>query len=344
MKKIKNSGIKRHKGNKQKFIIIGVPFDNGIRSMLRFGRGIIGASDGPKAVFDAWDRLFAKKYPKVKRRILNISKFNLKVTPENINKPVFHKKQKAATLKAHDLIRQTIRNLCKKGYIPISIGGDHSVSYPLCLGLKRTFSGKKIGVIYIDSHFDMRDFDLDKKIGGVISSGNPFRRLIDGKRPIIKAKNVIAIGIHNSGSAIYRKMKRYAIANNVMIIHDNEIGDADRVVKKALSVAGNGTDLICFSIDIDAVSEKFAPGVSAPAHDGISDKQLFKIVSGIAKDNRVMAFDITEISSRKLTWQEVGGVEFKNELEKEKWKKLNKTAKLAAKITDLILKSKMSRH
>ena len=324
-----------------KNIIIGCPFDNGIRSMLRFERGITGADAGPKAVFSAFKKEFSKKYPQVKMRMLPLSEYNLEVTHENICDLAFRKAQKDATVKAQDIMTEKIKEVCERGFTPISIGGDHSVTYPLCRGLCQANPDKKVGVVYMDAHFDMRDFDKDEEVGGVISSGNAFRRLIEDKNLNIRGENVVVIGIHNTGSEMYLSLENYAKSKNVTIVYDHEVKNIGDTVRKALEVAGNGTDLIYFSVDIDGVSQKYVPGVSAPAETGLTDLQLYDLVKGIAKDERVSAFDIAETSSRELAWKEVIKGEKRNETKTERAKKLKQTSQIVAKAIDSFLTVKM---
>lgn len=326
--------------------IIGCPFDNGIRSMLRFERGVTGADKGPEAIFEAFKEKFLSKYTadrgiEIVFEMLPLEKYNLEVTSKNINDIAFRKKQKEATIKAHNLMSAATKKACEQGYIAISIGGDHSVAYSLGRGVCQAYPGKKFGVVYIDAHFDMRDFDKDEEVGGVISSGNPFRRLMEDKALNIDGRNVAAIGIHNSGSPIYQELEAYAKSKAVTIIFDSEIKDIKETAKKALETAGSGTDLIYFSLDIDGVNKKFAPGVSAPADTGLSDTQLYALVREIAKDSRVIALDVVESSLRETAWDEIVKGAKRNEPLAERKEKLKITAETAAKAIDSFLESKM---
>ncbi|MFA5830603.1 MAG: arginase family protein [Candidatus Paceibacterota bacterium] len=323
-----------------KNIIIGVPFDNGIRSMLRFERGITGADAGPKAVFSAFTKEFAKKYPQIKTKMLPLSEYNLEVTAKNIRNLAFRKAQKTATVKAQDIMTEKIKEVCERGFTPISIGGDHSVTYPLCRGLCRANPDKKVGVVYLDAHFDMRDFDKDEEIGGVISSGNAFRRLIEDKEINISGENVVVIGIHNTGSEVYLSLENYAKSKNVTIIYDYDVKNIDEIVRKAMEAAGGGTDLIYFSVDIDGVNQKYVSGVSAPAETGLTDLELYALVKGIAKDERVSAFDVAETSSRELAWTEIIKGEKRNETKAERKEKLERTARIVAKTIDSFLSAR----
>ncbi|MCK9351745.1 MAG: arginase family protein [Candidatus Paceibacterota bacterium] len=319
-----------------KNIIIGCPFDNGIRSMLRFSRGITGADEGPDAIFSVFEKEYLEKYRDIKMEMLSLQKYNLKIDANNMHELAFRRAQKDATIQAQDTMTKKIKELCEQGYTTLGIGGDHSISYALCRGVCEANPCKKVGIIYIDAHFDMRQLDE----GEVISSGNSFRRLIEDETLNISGDNIVVIGIHHSVSEIYCELEKYAISKNVTIVYDDEVKDIDKIVKNALEIAGRNTDLIYLSVDIDSVNEQFVPGVSAPAERGITDEQLYGLIKGIAKDNRVSAFDIVETSSRKLAWTELVKNEKRNETEKERTEKLARTAKIAAKAIDSFLSAK----
>jgi arginase family enzyme len=186
----------------------------------------------------------------------------------------------------------------------------------------------------------MREYDKDEEIGGVISSGNSFRRMIEDEKLNIKGENVIVIGIHNTGSEIYLALENYAKSENVTIVYDYDVKNIDEVVRNALTIAGHNTDLIYFSVDTDAVNEKYVSGVSAPAETGITDLQLYDLVKGIASDERVVAFDIAETSSRELSWKELLKGEIRNEVEAERKEKLRQTAEIVVRVIDSFLSVK----
>lgn len=325
-----------------KSMIVGCPFDNGIRSMLRFERGITGAADGPNTVSQIFMKEFyGKQQTDVMFRMLPLQKYNIQLSAENIHDVAFRKRQKKATIEAHEFIAQRVSELCRRGYMPIGVGGDHSITYPLCRGVCLGNLGKRFGVIYIDAHFDMRPFDRDVQVGGAISSGNAFRRIITDKRLNVEGKNVVAIGIHNSGSSVYKKLARYARSKGVTVFSDDEVRQsAQKIAEAALTIAGQGTDLIYFSLDIDAVSEIYAPGVSAPADSGISEEQLYSLVEKIAENEKVAAFDIAEVSSRELAWFEIIKGEQRDESREERLRKLEQTARVAARAIDCFLESR----
>jgi len=76
-------------------------------------------------------------------------------------------------LEAHDQLESVATELFENDIVPITIGGDHSLTYPAAKGLMNSTDGD-VGVVNIDAHHDVRHSH-----GGELSSGTPFRRLLE---------------------------------------------------------------------------------------------------------------------------------------------------------------------
>ncbi|MHA1463306.1 MAG: arginase family protein, partial [Candidatus Heimdallarchaeota archaeon] len=74
------------------------------------------------------------------------------------------------------------------------------MGYPILKGLQSAHHSKKIGLINIDAHLDVREV-----INGKITSGTPFRRVLDNG--IVKGENFVEIGIRDFTNA--RKYRHY---------------------------------------------------------------------------------------------------------------------------------------
>src|SRR5699024_7097114 len=72
-----------------------------------------------------------------------------------------------------DIIEEFTEKLWNSGKFLVGIGGDHSVSYPIVKALTNT--GKKVGIIHLDSHYDnYEDYGGDK-----YARSTPFKRLYE---------------------------------------------------------------------------------------------------------------------------------------------------------------------
>ena len=248
--------------------IILCPFDNGIRSMQQFGRG----NQAPQIIFET-----LKKEINVNQISIPVEDFNTGVNED--------------TIKAHEIISSFI-NKTKKPFIVL--GGDHSITYPILRGLVNEGS---LGLIYFDAHYDLRPLEGD----GVISSGNSFYRIINDKQINVKGENMVAIGILKSESEMFKSMDEFALTNNMTVFYQDEINSQNikEIMSKALEIAGENTNGIYLSVDIDVCNQKYAPGVSCPAKNGLELKDVISMISM----GKFIGVDIAEASIRERSWK-----------------------------------------
>ena len=168
------------------------------------------------------------------------------------------------------------------------LGGDNSVSLPALMA-----SGKKLGrlgVIVIDSHFDLRG-----KIGGKPTSGSSYGLAVESV-PSLDPKRVAEVGIHGflNSRKYFEKARRLGIA--VRTAQDVRREGAEAVAKEAYRQASTGADAVYLSVDMDSVDLAQVSGVSAPSAGGISAGELLTMVYEIAKNHKVKVADIVELA------------------------------------------------
>ena len=177
----------------------------------------------------------------------------------------------------------------------ISVGGDHSITYPLVNAVCKVNNGKKTGLIYIDAHFDLRPLETHVGVPGLISSGNPFFRIIEDPGIPVFPENMVAIGIHHSDTPIFNEMRQYADSKGMTTIYDRETVEIEKV-EDTVGCVMDGVDGLYLSLDIDAVSG--IRGVSAAASVGISREVWLQLVQTITGTGKVIGVDLVETSSR----------------------------------------------
>lgn len=306
--------------------LLACPFDNGIQTMLRWRRGVTGAADGPAAILAH----LPAGWP---RELLPLEPFNLSPGPANLFDAEFIRRQQAATETAHELVSASAARQIEAGFRPLALGGDHSLTFPLLRGVQRALPHRRLGLVYIDAHLDMRPLESAAGVDRLVSSGNSFRRLLEAG--LVAGPNVAAIGIHRSDSAVFGDMLAFARSHGVGVIFDADCDEPEAVAARALAAALAGTDGFYLSVDIDAVEAWAAPGVSAPAAAGLLPAFVLALVRTLAGSGRLVAADVVEVSSRRQTWGELFG-QPSAENESDRQAKLLRTAKLAAQVVQII--------
>lgn len=251
--------------------IIGVPFD----AAVSLGGGRAGASGAPEAVRKALKR-YGTTF-NLERKIdisdLHIADFGDVVVTEDIED-------------THVKITDAVESLLTKGILPIVIGGGHDIS----IGTVRALSNyQQIGGINIDAHFDVREIVQD-----MITSGTPFRKLLD--QDLIRSENFVEIGAHDNLNS--KANYDYLISKNISVFTLSEVETTGitRIMETALDIAGANNKSVFVSIDIDSVAQCYAPASSAPDGRGFNPQQIREIAFLAGASKAVKLLDIVEIN------------------------------------------------
>ncbi|MBV9278481.1 MAG: agmatinase family protein [Chloroflexi bacterium] len=186
--------------------------------------------------------------------------------------------------------RSVVGDLVRSGLSPLVIGGDHGAVYPVVSGVAEGL-GHPVGVIVFDSHYDVRISHH-----GETSSGVPFRYLLEAEPAALRGENLVEIGLvgwHNA-----RLYRDYCLERGVTLISAREVhrGRPDEIARRALEIAGAGTDAIWVSVDIDCVDAAFAPGTNVPAIGGLTSFEMLEMLNALGSDPRVVGMDVMEVS------------------------------------------------
>jgi formiminoglutamase len=125
-------------------------------------------------------------------------------------------------------------------------------------------------------------------------NGTPFRAIIEGGLGI-SGNNVVEIGIHGfMNAAPYREWAR---DQGMTIITGRQVNQRgmETCIAEALEIAGDGTDLLYVSVDIDCLAFPWAIGTSASSPEGLSAWQLLEGIYACGLHPKVAALDVVEI-------------------------------------------------
>ncbi len=188
-------------------------------------------------------------------------------------------------------ISDLIAELLWRDIKPIAIGGDHSVTWPILEGVTHALPGKRIGVIHFDAHHDLRESHF-----GAESSGVPFRKALGFEGRPIRGRNLVQIGMLEFANAPVHAA--FAEEEQISVIPALEVRrrGMDAVLDQAIDRAGDGTDSIYVSVDIDCVDQSQAPGTAAPNPLGLDGRDVALAVRRLAALPTFTGLDVVEIS------------------------------------------------
>ena len=223
--------------------LVGIPFDGGITNRP-------GARHGPREI---------RNQSSMMRRANQASKIDPyalcrvgDVGDAWVEKP-FELKG------ALEEIAQFYRELHGAGVVPISAGGDHSVTLPVLRGIAKH---RPVGMVHFDAHCDTGDDYLGSKF----HHGAPFRRAVE--EGLLDPKRVIQIGIR--GGVNDPDVWKFSHDSGMRVVYMEEFYERGprSVIAEARQIVGDGPTYISF--DVDGLDPVYAPGTGTPECGGIT--------------------------------------------------------------------------
>ncbi len=177
-----------------------------------------------------------------------------------------------------------IGQIIAAGALPVTFGGDHSVTIPAVRAVRDHV--ERPGMILIDTHLDTA---VD--VGGeTLNHCCPISRAVDAGFP---PEHIALVGIN--GWMNPRSELAYCRERGITVIWLDEIWErgVEYAVDKALAVAAGGTDGLYLSVDIDSLDAAFAAGTCVPTPGGLTARELIQLVRAFSAPGLV-GVDVVE--------------------------------------------------
>ena len=156
----------------------------------------------------------------------------------------------------------------------LTLGGDHSITYPVFKAIHAKYG--PVPILHIDAHSDLYEhFE-----GDTHSHACPFHNIMNEGL----CQDLTQVGIRTLNTAQRENAAKFSV--NVV-----EMKDIDSFQMPSY------TGPIYVSLDIDALDPAFAPGVSHHEPGGLSTRQVLDIIQGIPVP--VLGADIVEYNPEK---------------------------------------------
>lgn len=183
------------------------------------------------------------------------------------------------TADARALIESGIAAVLANGFRPISLGGDHSVTYPVMRAISRLYP--QLTILHFDAHPDLYDdFEGDR-----YSHACPFARIMEDKL----ATRLVQVGIRCLSDPQLRQVENYGVE-----IIDMRAWDA--------GVRPKIEGPVYVTIDLDGIDPAYAPGVSHREPGGLSVREVLSVIQNLP--GTLVGADVVEYNPR----QDLAGV------------------------------------
>ncbi len=267
--------------------IIGVAID--------LGAGTPGVSLGPSAI----------RYAGVTERLMKIG-YDVNDEGDIIaNKPISPLTD-GVKLRFLDEVTRVNTELCNKvskvmdeGRFPLVLGGDHSIAIGTIAGV--TQHKKNLGVIWFDAHGDINTEETSPSgnIHGMpvaVSLGYGHERLISigGNDPKLKPNKFVYISCRDLDAGERKVLKELGIT--VFTMHEIDRYGMTEVIDRAIKIAGEGTDGIHVSFDLDSLDPTFVQGTGTRVPGGLTYRESHLALEMIALSEKLVSAEFVEVN------------------------------------------------
>ncbi len=190
----------------------------------------------------------------------------------------------------YDLERQNediegfFRRVHAAGVLPISAGGDHSITYPI---FRAIAADEPIGMVHIDAHTDT----WGEFYGSKFTHGAPFRLAVEAG--LLDPKRTIQIGIRGGQNLMDGIEFSRSQGMRVVFIEEFAQLGVERVIEEARRIVGDGSTYVSF--DVDGLDPVYAPGTGTPEVGGITTLEAQRLLRGLRGLN-LIGGDVVEVA------------------------------------------------
>jgi agmatinase len=185
--------------------------------------------------------------------------------------------------------RETAARLVRAGALPLVLGGDHYVTYPLAQGVADA-AGRRIGLIQLSSQLDLVDRD---PVWGPEWHGATVRRLVESGT--VDPHRVVFVG--TQGYVTHQEWEYVRTAGMTVLAADRVRAEgARRTAEHALGAAAAGGTPVYLSLDIDVVDAGYAAGTGDLVVGGLTPAELLGLVRELSGGAGLAALDVVEVA------------------------------------------------
>ena len=245
--------------------LVGFPSDEGVK--INGGRP--GASGSPERIRDQLFRLTPHgEYPEKHRSLL---------------KAVADGGDLACSGVVEDdqkLLGAFVAESFQKKIIPVILGGGHETAFGHFLGYVE--AEHPVTIINIDAHTDVRPL---KK--GKAHSGSPFYQALHHPSAVCKSYNVFGL---NPASVSSDHLELVNTQGRILFENETTVTNVLEILNR------HSSENLMVTMDMDAVKQAEAPGVSAPNASGISSEIWLELAFQFGRHPLVTSFDLCEVN------------------------------------------------
>lgn len=184
-----------------------------------------------------------------------------------------------------DIITDGIAEVLRHGCRPLSMGGDHTILFPILRAIADRHG--QVGLVHVDAHSDVND----RMFGEAVTHGTPIRRSIEAE--LVDPKRFVQIGVRGTGYTAEDFDWARSLGSRVVQAEECWHRSLVPLMAEVREQLGSGPAYLTF--DIDSLDPSVAPGTGTPEIGGLTAPQALEIIRGLQGVNLVGA-DLVEVA------------------------------------------------
>jgi len=195
-------------------------------------------------------------------------------------------------------IAELVVRAVEGGYLPLVLGGDHSVALGTLGGLARVRGPG--GVLWFDAHGDLNRPETSPTgnvhgmpLAAALGVAGPEFESAAFRLPAVEPGRVALVGVRSLDEA--ERALLVELDARVYTMSDLDRLGVETVVREALDhVAGDG--FVHLSLDMDVLDPDVAPGVGTPVRGGFSYREAHLALELVAESGLVDSLEVVEVN------------------------------------------------
>lgn len=175
------------------------------------------------------------------------------------------------------LARQT-EAAVRAGQIPVTLGGEHSLTYGAVMGVMRALD-RPVGIVQIDAHADLR----------VAYEGEPHSHA-----SVMHLLSEKGVRLAQFGVRAMCRQEEESRARNGVFFRDAEELVTERIHR--ITLPDDFPDLVYVSFDVDGLDPSQMPATGTPVPGGLDYYQSLHLVESALQGRTCVGFDVVELA------------------------------------------------
>ena len=177
-----------------------------------------------------------------------------------------------------DRITRAVQQVVERGALPVAVGGDHAITFPVVRGLSNF---APLNIVHFDAHLDYTHDVQD----ALYTHASPIRRC----RELDFVGHITSVGIRSARRIPYEE----ALRDGSLIISGSRFREMG---PKAVADAIPASENLYITFDVDVLDPSQAPGTGTPETGGLFYQEARECLLAIIARSNLVAFDVVEVA------------------------------------------------